>query len=144
MANYLKMAEINAIKALKERGWSYRHISRELGIHLDTARKYGQQDSKQVTKAPIGSDSDLNAATNAPLGSEPISKPASNAPLGSKAGTDPPPNRPSGTTSRCEPYRSIITGKNDLGLKAQRIYQDLVTEHGYTDSYYSVSRGASI
>ena len=28
----------------------------------------------------------------------------------------------------------------ELGLSAQRIYQDLVAEHGFTGSYYSVRR----
>ena len=34
----------------------------------------------------------------------------------------------------------MIQSKCDLGLSAQRIYQDLVTEHGFTGSYYSVRR----
>ena len=56
MANYLKMTNVSAILTLRERNWSYRRISRELGIHLDTVRKYARStdpDSKQV-KAPIG------------------------------------------------------------------------------------------
>ena len=129
MANHVTVAMVNSITTLKQLGWSKRRIARELGIDRETVTRYfalEQLDSKP--------------ATNAPLGSEPISKPASNAPLGSKTVTDPPPNRPPGTPSRCEPYRSIIKGKNDLGLKAPRIYQDLVMEHGYTDSYYSVRR----
>ena len=129
MANYLKMAEINAIKALKGRGWSYRRISRELGIHLDTARKYGQSDSKQVTKAPIGSEVPIPAVTD-------ISKQVIEAPTGS----DPPDKKSSGSASKCEPYRQIIEEKVRKDLSAQRIYQDLVNEHDYTDSYYSVRR----
>jgi transposase len=34
----------------------------------------------------------------------------------------------------------VIEGKLDLGLHAKRIYQDLVTEHGFTGSYWSVMR----
>jgi transposase len=58
MANYLKMAKRSAIQTLRERNWSCRRISRELGIHLDTVRKYAKSDnqnSKQVTNAPPGS-----------------------------------------------------------------------------------------
>jgi hypothetical protein len=33
MANQLKMAEIQTILALHERGWSCRRIARELGVH---------------------------------------------------------------------------------------------------------------
>jgi len=37
MANHLKMAEIQAIRVLHERGWSCRRIARELDIHRETA-----------------------------------------------------------------------------------------------------------
>ena len=36
MANQLKMAKINAILTLRERGWSCRRIARELGVHRET------------------------------------------------------------------------------------------------------------
>src|SRR5262249_9689608 len=53
------------------------------------------------------------------------------------AGQGPPaPGRP----SDCEPWRATIQAKLDLGLSAQRIHQDLVSEHGFTGSYYSVRR----
>jgi transposase len=129
MANHVAVAMVNSITTLKKLGWSKRRIARELGIDRETVTRYFALE-----------ELDSKPATNALLGSEPTSKPASNAPLGSKVVTDPHPNRPPGTPSRCEPYRSIIKGKNELGLKAPRIYQDLVMEHGYTDSYYSVRR----
>ena len=72
MANCLKMTKVSAILTLKERNWSCRRISRELGIHLDTVRKYvgsAGQDSKQVT-APPGSDG-LEPVATAPPGSQP-------------------------------------------------------------------------
>ena len=34
----------------------------------------------------------------------------------------------------------LIQSKCDSGLSAQRIYQDLSTEHAYTGSYYSIRR----
>jgi transposase len=96
-------------------------------------------------------------ATSAPTGeaaADPTSKPA-NAPLGSDAGirsavdtTGPPVHnvptvqgsaRP-GRTSACEPLRELIQAKLQDELSAQRIYQDLVVEHGYQGSYYSVRR----
>ena len=117
MANHLKMAMVNTILTLNRRGWSMRRIARELGIDRETVKRYTQSDPKP--------------ATNAPLGSESIPNPASNAPLGSESGTAPPVYHPPGIISRCEPYRSVIQDKVDLGLNAQRIYQDLVAEHGY-------------
>lgn len=40
MANHLKMAEIHAILTLRARGWSFRRIARELGIHRETVAGY--------------------------------------------------------------------------------------------------------
>jgi len=45
-----------------------------------------------------------------------------------------------GRASQCEPYRDVIRGKLPQGLSAQRVYQDLVTDHGFVGSYYSVRR----
>ena len=41
--------------------------------------------------------------------------------------------------SACEPYRQAILEKLELGLSAQRIYQDLVSE-GFDHEYHSVRR----
>jgi hypothetical protein len=39
------------------------------------------------------------------------------------------------STSQCTPLREIIQGGLKARLSAQRIYQDLVIEHGFTGSY---------
>jgi transposase len=52
----------------------------------------------------------------------------------------PTPQKPSGRPSECEPYREVILAKLDQELSAQRIYQDLVAEHGFTAHYDSVKR----
>jgi IS30 family transposase len=41
MANQLKMAMVHAIITLLERGWSYRRIARELGLHRETVARRG-------------------------------------------------------------------------------------------------------
>jgi len=98
------------------------------------------------------------AAGEAPAGhqpSEPDSKPAI-APSGSDARvrstidpTGPPADAtaPAGTSparcgrpSACEPFRALILAKLEQELTAQRIYQDLLEERGYSGSYYSVRR----
>jgi transposase len=112
MVNHLKMAMVNTILTLNRRGWSMRRITRELGIDRETVKRYTQ--------------SDPNPATNAPIGWE--------------SGTAPPVHQPPGIISYCESYFSVIQEKVDLGLNARRIYQDLVAEPGYADSYYSVRR----
>ena len=62
-------------------------------------------------------------------------------PPGSAAAGD-VPARPSlrGRCSDCEAFRDVIVAKLAQALSAQRIYQDLVGEHGFTGSYYSVRR----
>ena len=45
-----------------------------------------------------------------------------------------------GRKSQCEPLAEVIMAKVEVGLSAQRIYQDLVEETGFTDSYQSVKR----
>jgi len=125
MANQLKMATVETIWTLKERGWSQRRIARELGINRETVARY-------LNSQPP----DSKPATNAPTGSlDP--KPA-NAPIGS---TTQPPNQ-SGPKSQCEPWRTQIKEKREQGLTSQRIYQDLRDEYGFEGSYYSVRRFA--
>jgi len=124
MANYLKMAKINAILTLKEHGWSQRRIARELGIHPDTVGKYvrlRQAGPKPASKAPPGSE--CSKPAKAPLGSDDIG-----------------PDETTTGRSQCEPFVKVIEDKLELGLSRQRIYQDLRDEHGFKGSYYSVRR----
>jgi transposase len=45
-----------------------------------------------------------------------------------------------GRKSQYEPLAEVISAKIEGGLSAQRIYQDLVVEKGFIDSYQSVRR----
>jgi hypothetical protein len=45
-----------------------------------------------------------------------------------------------GRKSQCEPLAEAILAKLEVGLSARRIYQDLVEENGFADSYESVKR----
>jgi len=123
MANQLKLAMVNAILTLKQRGWSQRRIARELGIDRETVARYVNL-----------LESDSKPATNAPTGSE-GPKPAK-APIGS-IGQD---TQKPGPESQCESFRKVIEDKLEDGLSCQRIYQDLTDEYGFDGSYYSVRR----
>jgi transposase len=132
MANRLKVAEAVAIRTLVERGWSYRRIARELGVHRETVARHARGADtwgRKPAKAPTGSDPPGAAerADESAFGRE--SKPAK-APIGSEAPT----------RSECEPHRELILAKLEQGLSAQRIWQDLRSEHGIEVSYYSVRR----
>ena len=55
----------------------------------------------------------------------------------------PPSNTPAAVQtgrSKCEPHQTLIEAKIETGLAAQRIYQDLVAEHGFAGAYNSVKR----
>ena len=124
MANHLKMAAIEAIRVLHERGWSYRRIAGELGIHRETVGRH------------IGL---LLSGEGSGAGSAGESRP--NPPAGSSGQTQPnPPTGWSGPASRCEPFRDVILTALEQGLSAQRIWQDLRVEHGFADGYDSVKR----
>ena len=60
---------------------------------------------------------------------KPAAKPAI-VPAGSKAGR----------ASQCVPFATVIQQGLAAGLSAQRIYQDLVADHGFTGAYDAVKR----
>src|SRR5205823_399519 len=129
------------------------------GINRETVARYLSQarDAPKPANAPPGSviaGAEPKPA-NAPSGSigvEGEAKPANALPGSAAAGPETntdlstPPlvsegvGHRRGRTSDCEPWRDVIQSKCDLGLSAQRIYQDLITEYGFTGAYYSVRR----
>ena len=153
MSNLLQVAVIDTILSLHQRGWSQRRIARELGVHRETVARYLRQllPAPKPAIAPIGSpgtDNDSKPAI-APIGStapDGAPRPAI-APIGTPDLPDMPsaPSVPAagpgaGRPSDCVAWRAVIKAKLELGLSAQRIHQDLVAEHDFTGSYYSVRR----
>jgi len=131
VANQLKMAKVHAILTLRSRGWSYRRIGRELGVHRETAARY-----VRLAEAPpevgSGDGSDQNRP-NLPAGLDEQNRP--NPPTGSGA-------HDSGPRSLAEPFREFIVQGLGQGLSCQRIWQDLKTEYAFEGSYDSVKRFA--
>jgi transposase len=159
MANLLKMAISETIRTLHRRGWSQRHIAAELGINRETVARHlrradppprpadaptGSQEGPSEPRpadAPTGSEGGRTAprSADAPTGSE--GDPGTIRLLpGTPCPTPDPPPHGNGRASGREPWRELIRARCDLGLSAQRIYQDLVTDHGFAGSYYSVRR----
>ncbi|MEX0776842.1 MAG: IS21 family transposase [Phycisphaeraceae bacterium] len=157
MANQLRVAEIQSILTLYERGWSCRRIARELGVHRETVGRYVQQarapSEVEVAKpakalsGSAGGDGEAKPA-KAPTGSPPewslepegIASSAGRASPGRAVG----PEVLSRTLSACRPYHAIILAKLEQGLSAVRIQQDLATDQGSAPgeapSYHSVRR----
>jgi transposase len=132
VSNELSMAEREAIAALLKQGWSKRRIARELELHRDTVRRYarelGQPERGTVEDEATGLAAKQATPAKVATGNEAA------APL--DCGTD--PSRTG--RSRCEPYRTVIEDKISAGLTAQRIFQDLTTDHGYSGAYNAVKR----
>jgi transposase len=137
MANQLKMATIDAILHFHQRNWPIRRIAKELGLNRGSVarhiRRHGQA-AKQAT--PEGGAQDAKQAT--PEGGAHRSKQATaeRAPIGAPT----LPGARKSTPSLCEPWRQVILDKLAAGLTAQRIFQDLVSEHGFAGKYPSVRR----
>ena len=135
MVNQLKMADRNSILALHRGGWSFRRISQHLGIHRDTVSRCVRRSRGAGTAADT-----TPAAADLPGPSKPAaegirdytpgeSKQATQVFTGNRA-----------AKSRCEPHREVILEKLNQGLSAQRIHQDLASEHQFAGSYQSVRR----
>jgi transposase len=115
--NQLNVSLQHSILTLAAHGWSHRRIARELDIHRETVGKYLELARSKPAISTPGSEAD------------PAAKPAISTP-GSAAGRQ----------SLCQPWQPQIEAAVAVGLSAQRIYQDLVGEHGFTGSYQAVKR----
>ena len=140
MANQLKMALIDTIQRLYQQGLSKRRIARELQIDRETVARYLEANEAPKTATPEGALSDSKPATSAGALSDPASF------LPPTELNDCSQCTPNGTTSvpgpasQCAPLHEQILAKLEQGLSAQRIWQDLVSEHGFTHQYHSVRR----
>ena len=134
MANQIKMAVRDSILTLYDRGMPQRRIARELGINRETVARHirgAHSSPPNPAISPIGNlpGDDLKPAIS-PAGAEAAesSKPAI-VPIGK-----------SGRRSDCDPYRAVIDTGIEKGLSAQRLFQDLRLDHGFTGGYDSVKR----
>ena len=120
MSNVLKVSLQTTIYSLADRGWSQRRIASELGINRETVRRY-----LRLAKPAIS----IAGSEEARFRGEADRKPAI-----SIAGVG------AGRRSRCESLAEVIGAKLEVGLSARRIYQDLVEQNDFRDSYQSVQR----
>ena len=66
MSNFLKMDLVNAIQALKSKGWSKRRIARELQIDRQTVRKHIRAASNSPP-VPVPATAQADSGQNHPL-----------------------------------------------------------------------------
>lgn len=130
--NRLKVRLQHSIATLSANGWSRRRIAREPGVDRGTVSKYLQPSDPKPAISPPGSEQSEGAnPAISTLGSEaqPDSKPAI-----------PTAGSATGRQSLCQPWQTQIEAALAIGLTAQRIYQDLVRDHGFAGSYQAVKR----
>ena len=116
--NRINVSLQQSIIALVERGWSKRRIARELQLDRATVRRQLLATANAATNPAVGSGevAAANAASNPAVGARP------------------------GPPSLCAPFAAQIEAAVEAGLSAQRIYQDLIGEHGFRGGYSSVKQ----
>ena len=57
MGNYLKMIDVQRIKALLDLGWSYRRIQKETGVRRETIARYDSRRDPNAATVPAGNSS---------------------------------------------------------------------------------------
>jgi transposase len=115
MGNYLKMSDKRRVLALLELGWTYRRIERETGVRRETIARYDPRRRPKTANSTAGADEAAAALFAGPRG-----------------GHGPP--------GLAEPFRDLIEAGLRQGLTAQRLWQDLGEQVGYSGSYESVKR----
>lgn len=144
MANRLAMDKTQGIMQLFAAGMSERQIARTLDIDRKSVdRELRLQGAKGATstKAPTGLDflgSEESKGAKAPTGCETLNSATVDSSTINKAEASTSDRNAS--RSQCQAFHDLITQKLEMGLDAQRVYQDLVRDHGFSGSYYSVRR----
>ena len=105
--------------------------SDELGINRETVRRYLRLAKPAISTADSEEGADRNPAISI-TGKQ--AEHADSKPAISIAGME------AGRRSRCAWLAEVISAKLEAGLSARRIYQDLVEQNDFRDSYQSVQR----
>ena len=163
MSNILEVPQQQAIQALIAKCWSVRRIARTLGLNRRTVKRYADAVAPKCTTEvipgsapPDGSKCTTEVIAGSALSDEP--KCTTQVISGSALSDEPKCTTQviagsalsgeskcttqviTGSRSLCGGFQEVIATMLELGLSAQRIYQDLVADHGFGGSYPSVSR----
>ena len=121
--NQLKMDLQQSIETLTRLKWSQRKIARELGIDRETVARYRRINRVAEVSNPAIPPTGSGSAPQAGQPEKPVTPVESLAPN--------PAISPVGRRSLCLPLREVIIAKLELGLSAQRIYQDLRSDEHF-------------
>ena len=142
--NQLKLSQPHSILTLHRAGWSNRAIAREPHLNRETVGKSLRGQKAAHLEAPAGAERPQGATAPAGAGGDLASKPAIPPPGSALIDAAKPAIATAGSVagrkSWCAVWESQIAGAVEQGLRAQRIYQALVTEYQFAGSYQSVKR----
>jgi transposase len=130
MSNVLSEDKKQQVIALGKLGWSLRRIEEATGVRRETASAYLKTAGVVVCVPGWGRRAPAKPAIQVtPDFCEPfVQKP------GAPNDPSPPP------ASICEQYRELIEQGLARGRNAKAIWQDLVSDHGFSGSYQAVKR----
>ena len=156
MSNVLSQEKKEQVVALGRLGWSLRRIEETTGVLRETAGTYlrgagipvrrpGGWGKRPPAKPAIEVTTDPESREPSPEGlpGSETSKPAIEVTTdsGSQNRAIAELGEPVSTSgSGCEPYREIIERDLSRGRNGMAIWQDLVSDHGFANSYQSVKR----
>jgi len=127
MSNVLSEEKKQQVIALGKLGWSLRRIERETGVRRETAGVYLKAAGVAVRLPGWGQRSPAKPAIG-----------VTTDPGAPSAISQGPPAPPKPSASACESYRELIEQGLSRGRNATAIWQDLVSDHGFTGGYQTV------
>ena len=147
MANVLSDEKKQQVLALGRLGWSLRRIQRATGVRRETASAY-----LKAAEIPVRPPSAYGQSTPPKPATEAITDSCRSKPIPEKTGdstaADPRQSETAqaavpirrSRASASEPYRELIELGLARGRNAKAIWQDLVSQSGFTSGYQSVGR----
>jgi transposase len=154
MSNVLSEEKKQQVIALGKLGWPLRRIEQATGVRRETAGAYLKAAGIGVRppgawgrRAPAKPANEVTPDSEAVILSADqlaAAKPANEVTPDSAALFSPnqglPAGHPERPTSACEPYRELIEQGLRRGRNGKAIWQDLVSDHGFSGSYQTVKR----
>ncbi len=144
MSNVLSADKREQVVALGRLGWPLRRIESATGVRRETASGYLK--AAGIDVRPPGGWGRLAAKpakeATPDFGAQGTETTGSADPEDSKPAKEvtPDPGEGRGRASTCAPYRDLIELGLDRGRNGVAIWQDLVSDHGFTGSYQTVKR----
>ena len=144
MSNVLSEEKKQQVIALGKLGWTLRRIEQETGVRRETAGAYlkaagiavhppGWRRSKSKPAIGVATDSDSKPAIETEGVATDFIRPFSEkTPIALPASTL--------SESLCEPFRETIENALNRGRNAMSIWQELVSDHGFSGAYNAVKR----